>query len=453
MPVLHNTGMKVKRFLRFVCFAASLPFASDGQDNRRGQADSFTLYQCVGYALEHQPSINQAQLNIAIARANNAINISSWLPQVNLSGNLVHYLQLPSSSTADSAGRQQVVRTGVYNTFLPGLTVSQAIFSPQLLYAAKSAHLYTRAAEQAKDSTRINIITGVSKAFYSLLLTLAQVDVLKEDTARLGRNVMDTYHQFVGGIVDETDYDEAVISLNNSKAQLRQQMENISPGYAVLKQLMGYPPEKQFNVVVDTVTMLQEIGFDTTQPLKYENRIEYQELQTAMQLQHNLTSYYRSAFLPSLSAFYNNYWQFTNNTATQLFNAAYPYSYVGLSVSLPVFTGFSRLENVRKARLQQESIDWVQVSLRSQIYTEYTSAMANYKSAFYNWVLLKENVTRARSAYRIVSLQYKEGIVAYLNMIVAESNLVSAEIGEINALFQLLSSKIDLERAMGTTRY
>ena len=55
--------------------------------------------------------------------------------------------------------------------------------------------------------------------------------------------------------------------------------------------------------------------------------------------------------------------------------------------------------------------------------------------------------------YRIVSLQYKQGIVAYLNMIVAESNLITSEIGEINALFQLLQSKIDLERAMGDIPY
>ena len=66
-----------------------------------------------------------------------------------------------------------------------------------------------------------------------------------------------------------------------------------------------------------------------------------------------------------------------------------------------------------------------------------------------NWKLMKENVTRAKNVYRIVSLQYKEGIVAYLNMIVAESNLIASEIGYTNALFQLLSSKIDVEKAMG----
>ena len=60
---------------------------------------------------------------------------------------------------------------------------------------------------------------------------------------------------------------------------------------------------------------------------------------------------------------------------------------------------------------------------------------------------------RAKDVFRIVSLQYKQGIVAYLNIIVAESNLITAEIGYINSLFQVLSSKIDLEKAVGIIPY
>src|SRR6185312_3453690 len=115
-----------------------------------------------------------------------------------------------------------------------------------------TARLYVKQATQITDSQKIIVVAAVSKAFYSLLLTLKQIDVLKEDTARLDRNVMDTYHQFVGGIVDETDYDEAVITLNTSKSQLSQQLKNIRTQYDSLKQLMGYPPERQFNVLFDT---------------------------------------------------------------------------------------------------------------------------------------------------------------------------------------------------------
>ena len=104
---------------------------------------------------------------------------------------------------------------------------------------------------------------------------------------------------------------------------------------------------------------------------------------------------------------------------------------------------------MHRSKLQEGLLDWEEVGLKSEIYTEYTTAMANYKGNLYNLTALQHNEDLARRVYGIVSLQYKQGVVAYLNVITAESNLITAEIGYINALFQLLSSRIDLEKSMG----
>ena len=79
--------------------------------------------------------------------------------------------------------------------------------------------------------------------------------------------------------------------------------------------------------------------------------------------------------------------------------------------------------------------------------------MANYKGNFYNLQLLQKNVAMAKRVYFVVTLQYKQGIVPYLNVITAESNLITSETSYLNALFQLLSSKIDLEKSMGIISY
>jgi outer membrane protein TolC len=292
-------------------------------------------------------------------------------------------------------------------------------------------------------------VATVSKAFYNLLLTLEQMDVLKEDTARLGKNLRDTYHQYVGGIVDKTDYKEAAITLNNSKAQLKQAKENVRPLYATLKQTMGFPTDKEFNVNFDTLQMMKEITFDTTQQLQFENRIEYQQLQTAKNLQEQNVKYYKSQFLPTLTAsFYYNY-QYENNKSSDLFIQAYPYSYIAATLNFPLFTGFRRVAGIQKAKLQEQRIEWAQESLKSTIYVQYTTALANYKSNLYDLNVSRDNVTMAKDVYNVVSLQYKQGIVAYLNVITAESNLITSQINYINTLFQLLSSKVDLEKAMG----
>jgi len=212
---------------------------------------------------------------------------------------------------------------------------------------------------------------------------------------------------------------------------------------------MGYPPEKQFNVAFDTAQMDKEINIDTTKQLQYEKRIEYQELQTAKKLQSRQTLSDELAFLPSVSAFYTYYDEYESNTSSNLFKNVYPYSTIGLSFNLPIFTGFSRIESIHESTLQEDVLELSETNLKSQIYTEYTSALADYKSGLFNWRLQKDNQIRAKKVFDVVLLQYEQGIVAYLNLIVAESNLITAEIGYVDALYRLLSSKIDLEKAMG----
>jgi outer membrane protein TolC len=216
---------------------------------------------------------------------------------------------------------------------------------------------------------------------------------------------------------------------------------------------MGYQPQNQFNVSFDTLEMMKDIAFDTTQQLQYEKRIEFKQLQTEKDLQRQLTIYYQHTFLPTVSAFYTYNYEFESNSYSNLYANAYPNSLIGLSVNLPVFTGFSRVKSIERSRLQERLLDWSQVDLKLQINNEYTSALANYRSNLYNLQVLQDNVTMAKRVYFVVTLQYKQGIVAYLNVITAESNLISSQTSYINALYQVLSSKIDLQKAMGIISY
>jgi outer membrane protein TolC len=447
-----GTKDRMQRLLLFIAIFVHIPICTYSQnDDRSDSTQFFTLDQCIHYALQHQPGLNRSLVNMSITKATNFINLSGWLPQLNLSGSMIHYTQLPTTLSPNPlpGGPPIPTHTGIANTAIPEISASQTIFEPQLIYAATSASLFTKQAEQITDSMKIYVVSSVSKSFYNLLLTLEEINVLKEDTARLGRNITDAHNQYVGGIVDETDYEQAVITLNNSEAQLKQQTENVAPEYAALKQLMGYPPEINFSVTFDTTQMMHEIYSDTTKQVLYENRIEYQQLQTIKELQHQQTVYSELSFLPTISVFYDYYYEFESPTTSNLFKTAYPYSYFGVSLNFPIFTGFARFENLQRSKLQEQIVDLDEMNLKSQIYTEYSSALANYKSNLYNLRLLDDNKSRAQNVYRIVSLQYNQGVVAYLNLLVAESNLISAEIGYLDALFQLLSSKIDLEKARG----
>jgi len=441
----------LKRIFCFIIFFS--PFFVYAQNNitdTTGPDDAtLTLTQCVQYALKHQPALKQSYIDQSIADANNKIGYSAWLPQLQGLANYQHYYTLPTVFIPSTNGQLVAAHTGLANVSTPEFAANQVIFSPDVLIAARAGHLNTQYAKQNTTSTKINLVSDVSKAFYDLLLSLQQINVLKEDTARLLKNQSDTYHQYVSGVKDKVDYKQATISLNNSLAQLKNTVETAHAKFANLKQMMGYPTNKEFNVFFDTTQMMQDVFFDTTETLEFQKRIEYQLLQTSKRLQKETTAYYQMGFLPSVSAFYNYDLEYQNNTVSDLFKTSYPYSLWGLNLSIPLFTGFRRTENVRKAKLQEKRTDWDVIELELEINTEYKTALAGYTSNLYNLRAMSENVKLATEVYDIVKLQYREGIKAYLDVITAETDLRNSEINYLNALFQLLSSKIDLQKAMG----
>jgi outer membrane protein TolC len=417
--------------------------------NDTTHGERLTLQQCISYGLKNQPALKQSYIDEAIAKTNNAINLSIWLPQVNGSANVEHYFQLPVTFIPGTNGVLEKVSEGLYNTSDPSVTATQTIFSPDVLFAARTAKYNTLLARQNTAGTKIDLVSDISLAFYDLLLTVEQISVLREDTARLNKNLSDTYHQYVSGVADKVDYKQATISLNNSLAQLKTSIESLQAKYATLKQLMGYPTDKSFIVQFDTTQMMQEIYFDTTEQLEFEKRIEYQQLMTTKRLQRETTAYYQLDFLPSLSAFYNYNQEYESNELSNLYAHAYPYSLFGLQLDIPIFTGFRRTENVHKAQLQEQRTDWDEVNLKHQIYTEYKQALADYNSNTFDLKAMEDNVEMAREVYNIVKLQYRQGIKPYLDVITAESDLRTSEINYLNALFNVLSSKINLEKAMG----
>ena len=418
-------------------------FAQSGADTA---AKVLTLNQCVEFALRNQPTVRQASIDEAINERNIGISLSAWLPQISGSGLYDYYFK--GSPIVPSGGGSSTGNLDNLSTL--GLQANQVIYNNDVLQAAKAAKYSRLYYKQNTTSSQINVVSDVSKAFFDVLLSQKQLNILKEDIVRLQRSLKDAYAQYQAGVVDKTDYKQATISLNNSLASRKQTEESVKSKVAYLKQIMGLGADSQLNLSYDSTRYESEAIIDTNQKLDYNNRIEYQLLQTQKSLQNINVSYYKWGFLPSVSATgaYDLY--YLSNSLSTLYSRSFPNAYVGLTFSIPIFQGNKRLQNLSKARLQVDRADLDITNSRNTINTEYVQALASYKSNYTNWLFLKQNVGLAADVYHVVSLQYREGIKIYLDVIVAQSDLRTAELNYYNALFQLLSSKIDLQKALGT---
>lgn len=425
------------------------PFMASGQ-----QTDSLpvlqdaTLQACIQYALRHNPDIQSEKLNQEITETIIKSKLADWYPQVNFSYNLQHNFQLPSLNFNGN-----IIHTGTNNTSGIDFSVSQNIFNRDVLLASRTANDVRLAASENTVQKKINITVAVSKAFYNLILQEQQLKVVEQDIVRTQQSVKDAYYQYQAGIVDKTDYKRATIALNNAKAQQKSTEENIKAQKDYLKSIMGYPSSKEIPVAYDTAQMEQDIYLDTLQKINYNNRIEVQYLQTQQRLQQYNLKYYKWSFLPDISAFGNYNLNFLNNQFAKLYSQSFPNSFAGITLTLPIFQGGKRLQQIRQAQLQIAQVNNDILSLENSINSEYSSALASYKSNLYNFLSLKENLSLASEVYDVIRLQYRSGVKAYLDVITAESDLRTAQINYYNALYQLLASKIDVAQALGTITY
>jgi outer membrane protein TolC len=491
---------KISYFLTLLCCYLSVPKLLFAQVKPDSIYKSVTLSDCIAYALQNQPAARQAAIDQQINERNIRIGLADWLPQVNGSGVYQHYFKgspLGSSGSSTTSttgttsagtgttttgtgtgtagtgttgtgttgtgttgtgttggGASTTSATSIGQSSIPefstiGLQASQVIYNKDVVLASKAKRYSRQYYNENLTSSQINVVAEVSKAFYDVLLSQKQLDISNEDIVRLKKSLKDALAQYQAGVADKTAYKQATIALNNAIATQVQTQQAIKSKLAYLKQVMGVSPPVQLTLNYDSTRYGQEAYIDTNQSLNITNRIEYRLLQSQKSLQGLNVNYYKYGFLPSLSAVSDYSLIYLGSSFPGLYKTNYPNFYAGLTLSIPIFQGTKRLQNLSKARLQVERANLDIINEQNTINTEYVQALASYKYNYANWKLLGENVELAKDVYKVVSLQYREGIKTYLDVINAESDLRTSELNYYNSLFQVLSSKIDLEKALG----
>lgn len=425
----------------------SVAFGQTEQNTR--ELKNVTLPDLIAYALLNKPGVKQSLIDEEIGERDIKSALSGWFPQINGTAGYNNNLKQQTQQLTMN-GVPTLLTFGSRHTSAFTLQADQKFLDAGLIQASKAAKFYRQQYLQNTENTKINTVVSVSKAYFDVLTSIEQIKIINENNARLEKQLKDAKAQYDFGLVDKTDYQRAQISLSNSRADKKRAEELIKYKYAYLKELVGYSSEKEFSLNFDAVKMENQILIDTNQRETYENRVEYRLLQTQRQLQHLNTSYNKWSFLPNISGFINYNWNYLNNNFGNLYDKNYPSSLFGLSLKLPIFQGTKRIQELRKSQLQEQRIDLDLINTKNQIKTQYEQAMATYKANLNDWKTAGANVEISRQVYQTIKLQYDEGIKAYLDLMTSETDLRTAQLNYLNSLYSLLSSRLDVEQALGT---
>ena len=467
----------MKQFYKFIVLLIGLAAAPAVQAQT-----TFTLQQCIDYALKNAIDAQNAVIDERIASARVKETVGLGLPQISGSVSLQHNQQLqrffgiyndspsgfsffpsgiPGAQNGDVLAAQNFFQ--LKSNGNAGVTINQLIFNGSYLVGLQAANAYKDLSVKSTTQTKEQIIQNVSKAYYAVLINKERLTLFNSNIGRVDSLLQNTKALYENGFAEKIDADRIQVTYNNILVE-RDKFVNLNElTLVLLKFQMGYPIEQPFQVTGD----IQEIEVPSSETLvddaDYKLRPDYQVLEANRRLQElNIKNKYAEG-VPSLSAFANLGYSTQSNNVSGLFktNSAvedlgpvgpdkwYEYSLFGISLNVPIFSGLQRTYKLQQEKLTMQKIQNGFVKLKQGIDLERRQATVNYNNALKSLTSQKENMTLANDIARVTKIKYEQGVGSNLEVVDAEDALKQTQNNYYNALYEAMVAKVDLDKAYG----
>lgn len=468
----------MKYLLFTATFLGAVAFKSYAQETPpNNQTFNFSVQECINYAHEHQTAVVNAGLDIKSAEYKIKETTGIGLPQIAASASFQDYLKTPSilfpnslnglyavlhqEGVKDGKGNQIEAKTfpdvnfsiyQKYNSNL-GLTLNQIIFDGSYLVGLKASKTYKELSVRSLVSTKIDASVAVTKAYYQVLVSNRQIILLDANITQLKQQLDQTVAQNKQGFVEKIDVDRITVQYNNLITNRENVLRMLVLNYQVLKFQMGMPIESEL-VLKDK---LEDINIDssiadasvTSDTAFYHKRIEYNLSETNVKLNELDLKRRKSAFLPSLSLNGSTAITYQNNDFSKLYSASYPSTYFGLSLSIPIYNGGQRINQVRQTQITLLKSRNDLYNLKNQLSLQANQARITFINGLQSLNNQKANQTLAQEVLRVSKIKYQQGVGSSIEVTQAQTALEDADNKYIQGLYDALVSKVDLDQAYG----
>lgn len=439
---------------------------------------SMSLNDCLEYAEKNQVKIKKSLLDQQLTDAQNMEVTGLALPQLSAKGGinyapLVAAFVVPNfmkemiagnpAAGADGMVKQSSLNTNVVNAmpdqlmmaFQPKWTTtgtleaSQLLFDPSVMVALQARRTLEEMAAKNVSLTVQDIKVAVSKSYYNVLVAEKQKVLIEQNIARMNLMKFETEEIYKNGFAEKIDVDRITVTLNNLETQKVKIDQAIRLAYLSLKFQMGMPLTTEL-VLTDSLSDKQ-IDSDILQA-KFEPgmRIEYQLMETQNRLLAYDLKRYKLAWLPTFSVFGNyGYTLYNMNKLMERGDSWQKSAILGANLNFPLFTGFQRKQKARQASLALQKNQEETYNLKMALELENENARITLKNNLLTLGNQKENMLLAEEIYNTARIKYKEGVGSSLEIMNAESALKEAQTNYFTALYEVIASRVDLQKALG----
>lgn len=390
-------------------------------------------------------------IEIALCRNPRTASAYAALQSARFSKNSVYSSYLPSVSGRAGANRSHTEHDDWQYT--ASLSVSYLVFDFGKRESDFAQSLATyRAAGFDYDETIQNYVYSVIGAYYALLN--ADADVIAAQSAlTVAQTAKDTADKkYKSGVVAKADVYKADTTLASSQMELERAKNNREITKGTLLNTLSFPADEDIKIKDMPALFGSDAESNNIDELIKIAREKRPDLLKAKSQTNAAWHRRNSAFLKNLPSFsVTGSVDTTDTTVGGMFDnmSIKIHGTVGVSASMPIFTGFLNYYNARSANADYESTKYNEQNISNNAMMDVFTAYQNYKTAK---TVLKQSETLLKSATeseRVTAGMYKVGRATMLDWQTAQSELVNARKQNNSAKYDLFIKRAAVALAIG----
>ena len=361
--------------------------------------------------------------------------------------------ETPNPAPSQDSGRPAGggIEVGRWNTFSTGIQAAMPLVNAQLWKSIKISGEDVELAVEKARASRLDMITQVKQAFYAVQLAKEAYKVYEEVYDNAVENFRQTEMRYNVQKASELDYTRAKTAVANAIPNLYDAENNITMTLWQLKAVMGIDLDMDIDVAGElqdnAVQMFRDIHENEDASL--ENNTTMKQLEIQAEQLANAIKMQQFASLPTLSLAF----AYSVNAMTNDFNFREyrwsPYSYVGLSLSIPIFAGGRRLNSVRQSKVQYEELKLQALNTERQLKIAIRQCLNQMETSMKSYDAAKEAEEAARKAYGIATQSFNLGRSTLTDLNDAQLALTQAQLGVSQAVYSFVLAKASLEQTLG----
>ena len=425
---------------------------------------TFTITDCINYAFEHNPLINVAVADTAIAEVGVQRVKGLYRPRGGFVSAFQYYFtkrQLlveggsPLAPPSLGDGEPLAIKTGYNNSWYPSFNINQLIFDPAYRNSYNVALQSQQLQVQQLSSFRIDLITGIYKAFNTCKLLEVQVLFLEKNVTRIDTLLDLTRIKFDEGAGVKLEVNRVEITSNRMKSELANVRNGYNGALLALQFQMNYLEPDSLILTGDfKVSGVTDSAMGLMQALLRSNpnqRIESRLLQTQIALADQSIKVEQARNKPVIGADASIGFTPAANTFGKVFEGERwkPYSYVGVNVGFPIFNGLDVKRGVQQKKLQASQTRDYLDQFTNQFETEKRTTYTQIKNSFERFRYADSNLKIANNNVELLQEAFINGVADNQDLILGENDLYENQAIYFNQLLELLLSGIEGQRVIG----